>query len=287
MSSRAREDIVLSALDLQVGDSASGLLCPFCLGGRTGERKLGIRRTESGVLFNCLRASCGVSGFVPTAGALVSPDVARKPKEAKPYWGTFEPLQSQDVWYFRRRFGIDLSKSDLIGVNEHGHYVQRILDPRGLTRGYAVRRRGWTGYPDPPRTVAHDGPKTALYMNSPDMLPQSIYRYWSHASTTADPREHAWVLVEDCISAIKLQQNGWNAVALLGTHLNNDRVREIAMLKPSKLVIALDPDASAKGLAMARKYGLAFPKVRVVLLEEDLKDTNSNDFYSILETSHA
>jgi DNA primase len=90
------------------------------------------------------------------------------------------------------------------------------------------------------------------------------------------------VLVEDQLSAISAQQGGVNAVALLGTHLNNDKVWEISQWQPSQVIIALDADATDQAFKLARKWGLAFPKTRVAILARDLKEEKTDDIRYIL-----
>lgn len=90
------------------------------------------------------------------------------------------------------------------------------------------------------------------------------------------------VLVEDILSAIRVQQLGLSACALLGTHLNNDKVREISLFKPGEVIIALDEDATDEAFKLAGRWGLAFPKIRVAILERDFKDDTDQNILRTL-----
>jgi hypothetical protein len=285
ISASLRNEIELEAQNLEIDHSWSGLLCPFCLGGSSGERTFSITRTDSGLLYNCYRGSCNSGrGFLPTAGYLV-PAAAPKDKAPKPYYGTFEELEDVDRAYFARRFDVQPEYQLGLGVNSDGYYVQAVFAPNGMHRGYAVRYGCWGGSPECPRSVRSNGPKTRIYMNNPDAPTQSWYyrpSWFKPDGTRYDGNINRIVLVEDCISAMKVAQDGLTGVALLGVGLDNNKVREIGMQHPSEVMIALDADATDEAFKLARRWGLAFPKTRVVILDKDLKDMTRDEVRGIL-----
>jgi DNA primase len=85
------------------------------------------------------------------------------------------------------------------------------------------------------------------------------------------------VLVEDQISAVRAAYDGFHAVALLGTNLDQEVVRAISMLK-RPVVIALDADATDKAFKLAKDWGMAFKSCRVAVLPCDLKDMDLGDY---------
>jgi hypothetical protein len=271
----------MEAEGLGVGATLSAVLCPACGGGERKSRKFSITRNPDGLLYHCFRASCGASGFIPTAGILLQggpmPTDTDTRAKRRVYTGELHPLEPADKEYFMARFGIecDALPAGLLNVNERGEYVTEIRDSLGRGRGYVVRRGGWSGEPAAPRQRKTDGPKSLVFMNDPRtpaqawMLPAG---YWGKRI----------LLVEDCMSAIVATFYGWKACALLGTHLNAERVREIALELPTEVVIALDRDATNAAFGMARKWGLAFPKVRVMPLLKDIKDTSSDELNRLL-----
>ena len=272
----------MEAEGLGVGATLSAVLCPACGGGERKSRKFSITRNPDGLLYHCFRASCGASGFIPTAGILLhggpmpTDTVARA--KSRVYTGELLPLEPADKEYFMARFGIecDALPAGLLNVNERGEYVTEIRDSLGRGRGYVVRRGGWTGEPAAPRPRKTDGPKSLVFMNDPRTPAQAWMPVWSGGN----PRRV--LLVEDCMSAIVAGYYDWKPCALLGTHLNAERVREIALEMPTEVVIALDRDATNAAFGMARKWGLAFPKVRVIPLLKDIKDTSPDELQRLL-----
>jgi len=94
------------------------------------------------------------------------------------------------------------------------------------------------------------------------------------------------IVVEDQLSAIKLYSHGFSAVALLGVpgdgNIGADRVRELASWSRGEVIIALDADATDKAFEFARRWGMAFRKLRVAILERDLKDEPAANFGEVL-----
>lgn len=257
-------EIRLSAEGLHVGGSRR-IMCPVCQGGSSHERTCVITREATGVLYNCHRGSCVYFGFLPTAGALV--EAQAKPTPQRPYEGALHGLTEEDLAFFRERYEI----TPPLGWyrNDYDEYVLSIHNPLGYTRGYNVRQP-WPGAPIKGRP---DKPKTRVWMHAAGPV-QSFHTHGVAGDVI--------VLVEDQLSAEKVRQAGIGAVALMGTHLNADKVREIAMLRPKEVIIALDADATGLAFKHAREWGMAFNKTRVAVLERDLKDCNMDEISIIL-----
>lgn len=256
--------ILLEASFLSLGQSIR-IICPACGGGSKHERTLSVTRTDEGVVWNCHRGSCASAGFLPTAGALVP--APAKPTPQRAYEGALHGLTEEDLAFFLERYEI----TPPVGWyrNDHDEYVLSIHNPIGYTRGYNVRQP-WAGAPIRGR---EGRPKSRVWMHASGPV-QSFH----HFETSPD----ALVLVEDQLSAVKAQAAGIGAVALLGTHLNADKVREIAMLRAKEVIIALDADATGLAFKQAREWGMAFNKIRVAVLERDLKDTPLDEIAYIL-----
>jgi hypothetical protein len=88
------------------------------------------------------------------------------------------------------------------------------------------------------------------------------------------------VIVEDIPSAIKASRLK-PAVALMGTHLNDKQANLIRSLY-SKVIFALDEDATNKSVKLANKYRLYFDEVAVLPLAKDIKDTSYEELENIL-----
>ncbi len=261
----SKPEVRLLAVDLEVGQSITRE-CPWCK-----RNKLSITRNEAGgLLYNCYRASCGERGFIPTDGVYEKPE--RKAPKLKPYWGEKLPIKYSDAQYFYRRFGIQSDTAqEYIWVTDNDEYLLPICDPYGRERGYVQRQPVWKGDPAPVRGGRPDYPKARTWMHA-----QGPTQAWYH-----NDNERV-VIVEDQISGIAVMQAGLTCVALLGTHLDQDKVREIASVKPQEVIIALDADATNEALKLARKWGLAFKRTRVAILARDLKEECTDDIPEIL-----
>ncbi len=240
--------------------------CPAC----GGHRKFSVTRRPAGVIWNCFKLECDVKGSTIEHAAL-QPAPARGTK-LKPYTGAIYNPDVRDCAYFYERFGLE-GIGDCIAVSVDDRYIFPVQNYLGHISGYVLREPVWSGI-ECPRKGTGRGPKAVLYMHS-DAPTQSWYR-----SKYAGPKI---VLVEDQLSAMKVaQQTETTAVALLGTQLDARKVREISQYRPDEVIIALDEDATDQAFKLARKWGLAFSKVRVAILEQDLKDTDNDDILEVL-----
>ena len=260
----ARTEAELVASQLSVGQTIY-TTCPDC----KGRGKFSVSRTPTGVLWNCFRDSCPVKGHSVTSYALLPP--ARKdsnPYKLKPWTQPTLPCTSEQIEWFEDRFGI-LAPHWLRATTD-GRFLLPVFTPLEMERGYVAR------YPwgETPWCCTYSGPKTILYMHSKG---PAMSWYPNYSDTV--------VLVEDMVSAYKVQKGGLSGCALLGTQLDNDKVREIGQEGAKQVIIALDNDATETAFKLARKWGLAFNKTRVVPLERDLKEEDPADIKGILGVS--
>ena len=266
-------DIRLEAAALDVGQSRK-LLCPDCGGGRTGEISLSVTRTTDGILFQCYRASCTTRGYIGEYGR-PQQDSATQLKLST-YHHPILPLDDADEQFFWDRFG--LANMAGIFVSMRDEYILAITSPLGYSRGYTVRQPVWKGTPQAPRQgfTYPDGsspPKAKIYNHVAEPM-QSFCR--SHITN------EVLVVVEDQISAMKVAQIGVASVALGGTGVNLAKVREWTSIGAQSVLLALDADATDQAFRIARKWHPAFDHLRVVMLEQDLKDSDNDDILSIL-----
>lgn len=274
-----RSDMIrLLGEGLAVGDQTTAI-CPECRGGsQHAQSSFAIRRVADGLLYNCLRASCGFRGIVSDSAAGASRK--RQPSvKVTAYQGTMRLLDEEDHEYLWQRFGLPKSTTSRYRLSALGMYLLPMQSPMGQVAGWVLRRhpwKPWTGLPCP-RGV-DSGPKTLVYPNS-----ESTPLLHCARTPTADTVDQPLVLVEDVVSADKLAAHGIPAVALLGTYLSADRLEVIRKLTPRHVVLALDADALAQAFSTARLYGQSFPKFTVLPLSMDFKDMASWDMLSLLE----
>lgn len=279
-SKQLRNEIELEGVGLDIGESIGDIECPFCGGGSSGERKFSITRIDTGLLFNCYRASCPDGrGFIPTRGDLLhGPKPATASKWKGPYRGEFRRLRRQDYEYFSKRFDLSAAYLDFVGLDESDHYVLEVKTMDGFVRGYVVRRGCWSGNPPCIRRLEKEGPKSRAYTNNPD----DVLLSWHNPHVKDAHWTGRIVVVEDQISAAKVAQAGYTGVALTGSYIGEEKVIELARAKPTKLVIALDADATGEAFKAARKWGLAFPAIQVLPLQQDIKDMRRTDVEELL-----
>lgn len=202
----------------------------------------------------------------------------KKATELNPYEGPMYDLTKQDAEYFFTEYSLPILWSSAFIKQNATRYLLPILSPLGQTRGY-VARQGWAGSPLEGKS---GGQKAYTYMHAAGPV-QSFY------GGTYSPPGSPLVLVEDQLSAIKTALAGFRSCALLGmpvaatgSYSGSDRIREIASLRPSEVIVAMDADATDKAFLFARNWGLAFNKCRVAILERDLKDEPLDDIREAL-----
>lgn len=83
-------------------------------------------------------------------------------------------------------------------------------------------------------------------------------------------RSSGIIIVEDQLSAIRASDY-LTSVALLGTHLNDERVQELRAAKMRPIYLALDNDAIGTAVKHVVKYKSLLP-MRLVRLSKDIKD---------------
>lgn len=278
MSRYYEHDIEITGQSIPVGDTTR-TVCPVCAGGSSNERSMAITNHGSGaVKYICFRAACGIAGIITGARTEAQTQVSAEAPTRKhePYTGQLFPLEDIDRAYFEQRFLLDPWN---IHRNELNQYVLPIRSPNGTTRGHVVRLGGWKGEPYQPRSLPFipGHTKVKSYKSYDDAIMQSFYGTTSKNGT--------FVLVEDQISAMRVTQDTPKiGVALLGTELTIEKVRELQSLKPARVIMALDADASKKAFTIARDFGMAFKSFNVVLLERDIKDLTPNAVQEILSS---
>ena len=92
------------------------------------------------------------------------------------------------------------------------------------------------------------------------------------------------VIVEDIPSAARAARYG-NAIALLGTGVGADYAGEIAAHR-TRIVWALDADATAQALRLQRRYSLLFEESYVKVLRCDLKDMPEEELKQLMGEIH-
>lgn len=253
---------------LGVGDTLAGQMCPYCLGGLTGEKSMSVgRKSETTLWYTCHRATCGRKGSFQDRGAT---GVALRAKSRqKRFYGVLEASPPErvlgEVW---DRYG--LSSDELASAG-----VRWAPDARGGRLYLPVRTAGGMPVGCVLRTLDRNiKPKSLTFVDVEDAVQLAFYH--------GQGRRMA-VVVEDQLSAIKLRRHVSLSVALLGTSM--DEARAMAIRDASaglRIVLALDGDAFRTMMRIRDRYQVILGSVHVVKLDRDFKDCPDSEIQRIL-----
>ena len=254
----------LGKLAIERGCTISGYVCPACDGGRSRERSLSMWPHQSLPGFavaKCWRNSCGWGaaiivfdsiGSAPTLSYLkpaATPIMRALTQDAEAFLLERYLLTSETLSFWKVRQHPDTSSI----------YIP-VYDRMRNLRGYVHRKFG-----------NYSGQKAIGIVTQP----AEVWQAWfGHPALTQV------VLVEDCLSAMRLWRLGFTAVALLGTSLTPSKLDELRYVTRTKrIIVALDGDATAKAIAWCRhKYANLVPAI----LWRDIKDSSDSEILAVL-----
>jgi len=245
---------IVSDLGLSNGETKR-MNCPNCKGYKT----FTATNNMGSLVWNCYKVSCRVSGG--TRVHLSVEDIKAGFAGAEEFaMGTFELptyiIPHRDNVYMNRwcdEWGLDIDELGLLyDVKE-----SRVVFP-----------------------VMHEGKMV-------DATGRSLSGYrlpkWKRYGKSGLPYTHGCgkvaVVVEDCVSAAVVGYGNFVGVALLGTSLQESHKRYLAQF--STAVVALDPDALPKTLAMAKELRGHVNDVRVLRLKDDIKYRDPTDMENL------
>jgi len=240
----------LTGLDIVDGGSIR-MDCPECKGRKT----FTVSNLNGQLLWNCYKAGCNISGankvsmsadYIHRRLNMIEESTLKKfmmPINIVPVSGDYShSLAWACSW------GLSPKEHNLMyDIREH-----RVVFPV-VHRGITVDATG--------RSIAKRLPKWKRYGNS--RLP-----YVHGCGKVA-------VVVEDCVSAAVVGGDRHTGVALMGTSMSNEQRQYLAQF--STAVVALDPDALKKTLAIAKELRSVVKDVKVLRLQDDIKYRNEKD----------
>jgi len=245
---------IVSDLSLSNGETRR-MNCPICKGYKT----FTATNNMGSLVWNCYKVSCSVSGS--TRVHLSVDDIKAGFAGAEEFaTDTFELptyiIPHRDNLYMNRwcaTWGLDVDELGLLYDVKESRVVFPVIH-----KGKMVDATG--------RSLSgHRLPKWKRYGKSG--LP---YTYGCGKVA---------VVVEDCVSAAVVGYGNFVGVALLGTSLQESHKRYLAQF--STAVIALDPDALPKTLAMAKELRGHVNDVRVLRLKDDIKYRDPTDMENL------
>lgn len=255
-------DIYYMALELAREEQCSGLKCPFCEGGETGERSLSVKREEFYAQYKCHRASCGKSGRVPMIGS--APVTTKIRSEVGRYNNIISKLSTvptdiisilTDKYHFNK---VDLGRLDAKWSEELNRLAIPIFSMSSVNTGVTLRSFDEKAVP-----------KTLNYITNFTRPPTAWYRNYNTGSKKI-------IVVEDQLSAARAS-SFVTAIALCGCSINIFGIKEIANHDPDHVVFCLDADAFSEGLILQKKWGGMFKNCTVAKPPKDLKNMNPDE----------
>lgn len=254
-------DALIAAWDATLAPGQSDRSrCPKC---QAEEAAFVVTKQEDGSLaWICHRASCGYKGATQPSAAGMRQNAPRLRQHAA---APEVDLYVNNEW-LGLQYDIDGKALGAAGVAQdtisNGWYFP-IYDNHGSKLGFNLR---W-----------YDGrvPKCRMYLTKDsESATMAWYRH---------PGERDWViLVEDQVSAIKIWSLGYDAVALLGTHLDPGRAGAISQ-EYFNCLIWLDVDAAKKAAQYAAHFRLYFDRIDWHVSSLDPKDVNTTFLKETLE----
>ena len=233
---------------LYVGESKR-INCPSCKGYKT----FTISNIGGTVLWNCYKASCGISGgkrIGMTPHDIKRMKMKQEEKEVEFVLPEFVvPHRSQrHLIKWCAEWGIDENKLGLMYDVKEDRVVFPVMHDNKIV----------------------DATGRALTKRLPKWR-----RYGSSSLPYTCGQGDVAVVVEDCVSASVVGSEKFVGVALLGTTLLDEHKQYLTRF--SAAIVALDPDALPKTLSIAKQLRGHIEDVRVLRLEQDLKYRNPTD----------
>lgn len=241
-------EILLTAEPLGLGETVR-IQCPSCMGDRPTLTVT--KRDDGAILWNCYRASCDERGARGSGGYVAAPRDQRPKPRTNPYEGTLTMLDDDHRNFLEYKIGWNVEHIALARARwaeDLSRYAFPIYGPDWHRRGWVMR--SWSAPTKAYTMMDVDEPHLAWYRRDAGPI----------------------IVVEDIPSAVRAAQAGFaNAVALCGTSCGHEYALEIAQ-NNSRVVWALDADATTTAMRMHQQWQPLFDESRVLVLPCDIKD---------------
>lgn len=277
-----KKQVKLLASGLHVGEDSGFTECPFCQVNH--EEKFSVTRLDTGLVYNCFRASCGAKGFISTG--YWEAEYGEKPVRPKqrPYVNRLHTPSDLDNDFFRGTWGIEPYG---FKVTHRDEFALPMEGPAGNRRGWVIRQPVWKGR-ECHRKGVEGKPKALTYKDRAEdsrLAWASFVGYLPFTTDVSRGISKHIVLVEDILSAYKVSQSlpkVATGVALNGVDLGYQEVIEIGKESPLVVSIFLDPDATNAAYRIQAKWGLSFNYCRVITADRDPKDIDKEELEALL-----
>lgn len=255
------------ASELQIGEQKSGLECPFCEGGSTGEKTFSLTRETGAIRWFCHRDKCGMSGSSDDI-KIEKSDLVHKhkmPEAPFPPHPTTVPLPDDIKEFLKAKYSLtetQILQGNFRWVEESKRVAMPLF---GVYGQIGINYRSFTKGVKPKAYVRLDNLFTQKYC---------IYRYVQGGGRL--------LIVEDQLSALRASAR-MHTLALLGTHMSEELVTRIRHQGYQHIVLCLDGDAFAKALEIQKEFGPLFKTFPVRKLNKDIKNMNKEEVDKLLD----
>ena len=221
---------------LQDGDKSGGKEEGLCACGRVDSCTLGVKRDGRYLLYNCFRPTCNAGkGRVLAKKSINSKPVKQETTDITIQLPSgYIPKLPKDVeqWLLDKSCGVitpDVARTYKFGYDAETKRIVMPVYNGGTLATYCAR--DYTGNHPVKILTPKGAKKDALFFSGP---PAEVN-----------------VIVEDVLSAIRLEQYGIPSVAILGTTPPLERLWKVyEWSKGNKVVVMLDDDAKDKALKL-------------------------------------
>ena len=246
----------LTGLDITDGSSVR-MDCPECKGRRT----FTVSNLNGQLLWNCYKAGCSISGANRVS---MSADYIHR---------RLNMIEESKLKKFMMPINI---------VPVSGEYTHSLawacswgLSPKEHNLMYDIREHRVV-FPVVHKGITVDATGRSLVKRLPK---------WKRYGNSRLPYVHGCgkvaVVVEDCVSAAVVGGDRHTGVALMGTSMSNEQKQYLAQF--STAIVALDPDASKKTIAIAKELRSVVDNVKVLRLQDDIKYRQKKDMDALNE----
>lgn len=248
--------------ELPIGATTNDVKCPWC----NQSKSFAVTKSHKGdILFMCHRASCGQSGYIRERGVR-GPATQGWKFTPRVYNDTTVLLEGDRLSELVSAYRLSETEIHWAGwlyAPGRGALVMPVYSPHWARRGVVTK------FFDP-TTI----PKTITYKEVDD-----VWMGWYIRDGVAAPdskgKYSQVIVVEDAISCLKASRYA-PAVALYGTHLNMEMLKEILSVAGDEIVLCLDKDATQKAYNYSRQFAV-YGNFRTIPLSKDLKDMNTEE----------
>lgn len=244
-------------------------VCPKCKGGQSGERSFAVGRQGGFLWWMCHRASCGWRGKERLSGGDLydAPETTDQQRHGVDRDFKRVPLPASIKYALAEQYSIKEETIDRVrwsytpdyGGGLGARVIFPIFNPDGHQRGEQYR--------------SYEGHVLKAKTNMV-LAEQAIswYRFRKYSRVLC--------IVEDIPSAVRIAETErLDAVALLGTTINLDRIMEIRDELYTLVLLALDGDALKTAVRAKKDFDPYLPNFKIKQLGDvDVKDMSTEEF---------